>query len=973
MRQHRNAKCVTFTCLHDDTAQSIYSLLCLNIPFRDPVLEFLRGKEGIKHILYFNMLFIKYTLEPEIYDLHQVLVKHHHQISARILTLPESYRIQLSNLLDHLLHIDKENYIINFRESFIFTNAIENDDDDNDVLFKTRSDKNDKDSLINNEDQLFKNIDINTRAEFETTTHLRNTANPQQKFLLDFLQEYFNHLMQHSRRPSYVAKPKPFHIVVNGLAGSGKSYVISIIEKMIQEYCISESATVSRPRKNLGLLKMAHTGKAALNIHGSTIHSALEICPDGNASPNKINSFKLYTLRNRLNGLLLIIIDEISLVSHGLFQKINKRLNEIFRTFDKSDTYFGGIPVIAFGDMAQIEPVAAKQVFYRPSGELFSLWHDLFRPINFDINMRQGNDRLFFDYLCRMRMGCLDEESEMLLKSRSIREQDNPDGYKDRLKELNSPEFEDAMYAYGTRKLTNARNITKLKKHALATKNPIFMINAVDKVAMVDTSFFKSSNTSRKNCKINLNPSSDENKCGSLYQRFPICVGARVLIRRNIDQENYIVNGTDAIVKEIVWEDPRDFLTAPVASNNIFSELTNVVNTKLPKYVELELSNGQRYKLEPQETRFNDMNNVAMTRLQLPLALGYAITIHRTQCMTYSKLVIDLAGKYWKPGMFYTVVSRTRHITDIIILAYDRKSFKVSIEGLNEIERLQRIEREHPIKIDDYLNNFDVPLPNTSSIDVIIKEETNKKCKDHLGCTNNKRRKTSTNINNNIHNDIYNEDIHPEDAIVCEEQQLLFCGRHALRAFVQNLEKFDDSSLVSIGQELATQELLIHEQERINQDIYYSIEDGFYHIEVIQNALREEFNIELIQLEALNRTAHFIYEVIMNNIHDVQAFFIHKGNHYFCVRRFDNTADYFFIIDSFSPNMHETIPRNRILDYIEYLRKNDGLIYIPVSAHLLQMHSIPSDLLHSVLHPLPTCDADQVVFTVNERTNFTFS
>lgn len=66
-----------------------------------------------------------------------------------------------------------------------------------------------------------------------------------------------------------------------------------------------------------------------------------------------------------------------------------------------------------------------------------------------------------------------------------------------------------------------------------------------------------------------------------------------------------------------------------------------------------------------------------MTRLQLPLALGYAITIHRTQCMTYSKLVIDLGGTYWKSGMFYTVLSRTRRITDIIILAYDRKSFKV--------------------------------------------------------------------------------------------------------------------------------------------------------------------------------------------------------------------------------------------------------------------------------------------------------
>jgi ATP-dependent DNA helicase PIF1 len=72
-----------------------------------------------------------------------------------------------------------------------------------------------------------------------------------------------------------------------------------------------------------------------------------------------------------------------------------------------------------------------------------------------------------------------------------------------------------------------------------------------------------------------------------------------------------------------------------------------------------------------------------MTRLQLPLCLGYAITIHRTQCMTYSKLIIDLGGKFWKPGMFYTILSRTRRITDIIILGYDRKSFKVYIMGLD--------------------------------------------------------------------------------------------------------------------------------------------------------------------------------------------------------------------------------------------------------------------------------------------------
>ena len=196
------------------------------------------------------------------------------QISTRILTLPQTYRIQLEHLLDHLISIDKENYKINHRESYIFTTPLDDEDDTNSKLSR---DINVKDSLINNEDELFKTVDLNTSLEFPASKALRSTANPQQEYLLGFIQTYLNHLMQHSRRPTHVSKPKPFNIVVNGLAGSGKSYVISIIEKMLNEYCLAESAGVSRPRKNFGLLKMAHTGKAALNIHGSTIHSALEI------------------------------------------------------------------------------------------------------------------------------------------------------------------------------------------------------------------------------------------------------------------------------------------------------------------------------------------------------------------------------------------------------------------------------------------------------------------------------------------------------------------------------------------------------------------------------------------------------------------------------------------------------------------------------------------------------------------------
>ncbi len=51
------------------------------------------------------------------------------EVLTRILTLPEIYRIQMQNLLEYLINIDKENYKINHRESYIFTNPIESEDD----------------------------------------------------------------------------------------------------------------------------------------------------------------------------------------------------------------------------------------------------------------------------------------------------------------------------------------------------------------------------------------------------------------------------------------------------------------------------------------------------------------------------------------------------------------------------------------------------------------------------------------------------------------------------------------------------------------------------------------------------------------------------------------------------------------------------------------------------------------------------
>ena len=213
----------------------------------------------------------------------------------------------------------------------------------------------------------------------------------------------------------------------------------------------------------------------------------------------------------------------------------------------------------------------------------------------------------------------------------------------------------------------------------------------------------------------------------------------------------------------------------------------------------------------------------------------------------------------------------------------------------------------------------------------------------------------------------------PEDFIVCEKQQLLFCGRHALRALVQNTHMFDDTYLMSLGEEFSTQELIIREDATTFNQFYFNQANGYYHIEVVRKALRQQYNIELVQLNRIDETLSSIRDLINNHIHDVQALFIHKHDHYFCVRRFDKTTDYFFIIDSLRPNRHETIKRNLIHEYIKYLHKHNNSVYIPVCIDILQTEIIPSDLISSLIHPLPICEADRIVLTVNDATNFIFN
>ncbi|CAF1406834.1 unnamed protein product [Adineta steineri] len=915
---------------------AIYSILSIGIPYRDPYEEFLDNKQGICLI---NLIH-KYIgtscigiIENDIKALHQTLLKNQHKLMERFSTLPGAYKVQMLNALEHLCDLNAHDFVIKPRTSFIFTAEDEEYTEDN---INDNSNETNDNSTVNckidsNQNALNENIneenDMQINCSFTRTEELLALANTQQRFLANFCKQYLQAIMcyEESRRSfKHASKPLPFHIVVNDLAGSGKSYVISIIEQILTNFCISESAIRNRPCPRKGLLKMAHTGKAALNILGWTIHTALGMRPDNTSTPNNAPSFKIHSLRNRLGDLILIIIDEISLVSHSLFQKVIKRLNEIFEVSDKSGVYFGNIPVLLFGDLAQCEPVAAKQIFWRPPGETFSLWADLFRPINFNINMRQGEDRQFFNILCRMRLGEYNEEDEILIKSRSIRKEDNPLYYKDRLAELQSTEFANAIYAYSTRTKTNERNSIKLKEIAAKLKNPIWMIQSVDKVGMARTSFLNPIKASNKDCKIHLKPPNDENEYGSMFEQLPLCVGARVICRRNINFDGSMVNGTEATVKDIIW-DNNDNIILPTSNRSVFPSLDRAIRAALPKYVELELDNGSLYKMVPEEVNFEDKNGIWMTRRQLPLSLGYAITIHRSQCMTYNKLVGELTGINWKSGMFYTILSRTRKLNDIIILAYDRKSFKVSKVALNEMYRLENIEKDYPINIEQYLGTeryIDLCLPHSSDIDrpsSITSKRSAESISEHVNIKQFKLERSNSLTRKSK--------IKPKSIIICEQQEN-YCGRHVLRAVSQRLDLFTDQYLKEVTEHIAATEQILRHGTAVNVTDYYYENTRDYNIEILKVALRNVFNIEFIQIDTLETNTTSVQSLILSNIHKVQALIIQQNYHYYCLRRFRLTKDYFFKIDSKFPLNHEPIHREQILNFIRALLAKHSTIYV---------------------------------------------
>ena len=95
------------------------------------------------------------------------------------------------------------------------------------------------------------------------------------------------------------------------------------------------------------VIKFAPTSKAAYNIGGNTVHSALQLPANKGFHYTALDNDPLNMIRSKLTTLKVVLTDEISMVGSGMFNLVNLGLQQIMG----SKMPFGGVSIIAVGNL----------------------------------------------------------------------------------------------------------------------------------------------------------------------------------------------------------------------------------------------------------------------------------------------------------------------------------------------------------------------------------------------------------------------------------------------------------------------------------------------------------------------------------------------------------------------------------------------------------------------------------------------
>lgn len=448
-------------------------------------------------------------------------------------------------------------------------------------------------------------------------------------------------------------------LYVSGEGGTGKSFLISVIKRWIKD-CMKQETMVTAP-----------TGIAAFNINGLTIHRVFQLPVEHGYTPKykQLSDNVLKVLRDQLTNVVLIIIDEISMVSNITLLYIHFRLVEIFN----SEEWFGGKHILVFGDLLQLPPVHEDPTYKTLSpSELekrvdslstINLWENLFTYDELNINMRQKTDQSYGELLSRVRIGNMTKEDIMLLEQRKINI-DKKLSYQERLKMIcnyiDKLPF-DTICLMPTCKQCDLLNSAMMDK----VNSEEVTLTAIDST---DCPNFLKRKTLDTLSKIE----DDASRSAGLSQKIVIKVGAKIMLRRNIDVTLGLVNGAIGLVKSV---------TRSNENNEVES-------------INIDLGNYVVHSIERISVKFQVLDKAFIIRKQFPICLSYGVTVHKSQGLSLKNAVIDAGNTIFSVGQTYVALSRVTTLEGIHLINFDPHAVKANSKAIDEYNRLRSIYRK---------------------------------------------------------------------------------------------------------------------------------------------------------------------------------------------------------------------------------------------------------------------------------------
>ena len=333
--------------------------------------------------------------------------------------------------------------------------------------------------------------------------------------------EFFYHALHLTK-----TSDEPFYCFLSGGAGVGKSHVTKALYQAALKYynrIAGDSFTEIR------VLMLAPTGKAAYNIKGNTIHSALAIPACQSLKTYKrLDSSRLNSLRCQLGGVKLIFIDEISMVGNTMFNiQIDNRLKDI----KGSSLPFGGVSIIAIGDLFQLQPVMDNYIFKDMDNLGYgilapNIWQELFKMYELHEIMRQRESKQFAEMLNRLREGKQTEDDII--------------AFKERILKSHSEHYPmDAPHLF----IQNAKANDFNERAHNSIRGAKFTIKAHDSVIGAESHELRD--------KILNQIPSDPRKTKQLHSTLNLAVSERTEISLNIRTDDGMTNGASNVVKLI--------------------------------------------------------------------------------------------------------------------------------------------------------------------------------------------------------------------------------------------------------------------------------------------------------------------------------------------------------------------------------------------------------------------------------------